>query len=132
MNLVRGTLARGEGGVRFVAEGDALAVALPAAQAVALAAAVGRPAVLGVRPEHLVPVTTANADAIAAFAVPLRLDAVEPLGNEVLLYGRVGAAELTARVMPGPRLPAPGETVALAPDPERLHLFDAATGLALG
>ena len=132
MNLVRGALVRGDGGPRFVAEGDALALAIPPGRVAALGdvpAGDGRPVVLGVRPEHLVPV---RGEDPRLAAVPLRLDAVEPLGNEVLLYGRLGAAELTARVAPGSRLPAPGETIALAPEPAHLHLFDAATGLAIG
>ena len=131
MNLVRGTLARGDGGLRFVADDDAIAIAVPESHAAALGDAVGRSVVLGVRPEHLVPATAEDAGGTGPVAVPLRLDAVEPLGNEVLLHGRIGVAELTARVAPGARLPAPGETVALLPDTRHLHLFDAATGLAL-
>jgi multiple sugar transport system ATP-binding protein len=132
MNLVRGTLARADGGIRFEGEHGAVVLAVPPARAAALGAHAGRPVVLGVRPEHLLP---ADGDAPAAPGsarpLALRLDAVEPLGNEVLLHGRAGDAELTARVPPGAALPAPGDTVALVPDARQAHLFDADSGLAL-
>ena len=127
MNLVRGTLTGAGDGARFAAEGGTFAVPLPSALAAAAAANGARPVVLGVRPEHLVPVDGDGRDG----AVALRLDAVEPLGNEVLLYGRAGPAELTARTAPSGRLPAPGDTVTLAADPHHVHLFDAESGLAL-
>ncbi|HEU4630098.1 MAG TPA: sn-glycerol-3-phosphate ABC transporter ATP-binding protein UgpC [Gemmatimonadaceae bacterium] len=127
MNLVNGVLQRtAEHGLRFQGDGGAFELALPA-DAADIGARGTRPATLGVRPEHLAPV-----DAARPGAIRLQLDAVEPLGNEVLLHGRVGELDLTARVIPGPRLPAPGEVVALVPDATHVHLFDRESGLRLG
>ena len=128
MNLVHGTLARGDGGLRFHADGGGVTVPIGATRAAGLDVTPGRAVVLGVRPEHLLP---ADADSTAGGTIPLQLDAVEPLGNEVLLHGRAGAVDMTARVAPGGRLPVPGDIVPLVPDARHVHLFYADSGLAL-
>jgi multiple sugar transport system ATP-binding protein len=127
MNLVPGVLQRTpEHGLRFQADGGAFDLPLPT-DATDLPEHRTRPVTLGVRPEHLMPV-----DAGAPGALRLALDAVEPLGNEVLLHGRVGTLDLTVRAVPGARLPAPGEEVAIVPDARQVHLFDRESGLRLG
>ncbi len=60
--------------------------------------------------------------------LPLQLDAVEPLGNEILLHGRIATQDLTARVAPMPVPPKPGERVILAVDSAGAHIFDATSG----
>jgi multiple sugar transport system ATP-binding protein len=52
------------------------------------------------------------------------------MGNETIVTLRASAHELVARVPPRP-LPAPGETVTVAIDAARAHLFDAETGAVL-
>jgi ABC-type sugar transport system ATPase subunit len=79
-----------------------------------------------VRPEHVALVAAA-----APGASSWRLDLVEPMGSEAVLYASSGAHEITARVAPV-GLPAPGTTIALAPDPAKVHLFDATSGERLG
>ncbi|HEX5580871.1 MAG TPA: sn-glycerol-3-phosphate ABC transporter ATP-binding protein UgpC [Gemmatimonadaceae bacterium] len=119
MNLLRGRLESVPDGARFVAAGGAPVLPLPAATR-----APSGEVIVGLRPEHLRPATRAPA---GAPTLDLVLDAVEPLGNEVLLHGRSGEHELTARIAPGV-LPRVGEVVPLAVDVERAHLFDAASG----
>jgi multiple sugar transport system ATP-binding protein len=113
---------------RVVADGGAPVVSLAPEIARSLpAGAAGRRVTLGIRPEDVALV----ADPAAPGAAPWRLDLVEPMGNESVLYASLGAHEITARVAPGTP-PEPGTTVALAPNPARVHLFDAATGERLG
>jgi multiple sugar transport system ATP-binding protein len=100
------------------------AVGLPLPAPVQRAAA-GRDVLLGVRPEHVR--VRAEPPRPDEAALALTMDFVEPLGHEVLVHGRRDELELAARVAPQP-LPAPGEPVTFAFDPERLRLFDAATG----
>ena len=79
--------------------------------------------VLGVRPEHIDLAATGG----WAFAV----ETVELLGAERLLYGKVGGESVTVRIEEGRTYPKPGETAQIAPRPDRLHWFDAATGKRL-
>ncbi len=101
--------------------------------------------IMGIRPEAL----------RAAFhggpTIEFEVDVVEPLGDEVLVHGTVAGetaegeqateeerllahvssrAVMTARLEPTQR-PRPGSRVEMGFDSEAVHLFDAATGLAL-
>jgi len=84
-----------------------------------LAGAAGRRLRAGVRPEDL---------RVEAQGMPARVTLVEPTGAEtyVLVQGAFG--EFTLR-LPGASAHRPGDALAIAFDPARLHLFDAATGL---
>lgn len=84
---------------------------------------------MGVRPEDIYVAGGGRANATEA-VVTLRLDAVEPMGNEVFLHTRNPEHELTARVEPQP-LPEPGQPIGLAFDLEKLHFFDAGSGAVL-
>jgi multiple sugar transport system ATP-binding protein len=122
MNFVGGEIV-GDGVPRFRARRGTFEVPIAGGRASALeaphAGASGREVILGVRPEDI-----RVAGANDAHAVRMRLDLVEPMGNEILLHASAGEHELTARVAPQP-LPTPGQEVALALDAARLHFFDA-------
>jgi multiple sugar transport system ATP-binding protein len=79
--------------------------------------------VAGLRPEDL-ELASSGAPGAHLGAV---LELVEPVGNETFLTARAGEVELVLRTPP--QTPARvGEHVTLSFRPERLHLFDAATG----
>jgi multiple sugar transport system ATP-binding protein len=80
---------------------------------------------LGVRPEHLVPVSSGRAPARAAI-MRARLELIEPLGSEVLLHVRSADGELTARVAPD-ATPTVGTEIDLAVDLAKAHYFDPTT-----
>ncbi|MBM4131702.1 sn-glycerol-3-phosphate ABC transporter ATP-binding protein UgpC [bacterium] len=123
MNFLQGRLER-QDGLRFVTEGGE-AVALPPAFRPA-AAAVGRPAILGIRPEHLPP---APAGAPAGFTAPVQV--VESLGNETMVHVGFGGGAVVVR--------CPGQAAAVVDRPlglnlraEGIRLFEAdERGLAL-
>ena len=92
-----------------------------------LDAAVDSRAVLGVRPEDL---SLADADTDADAAIEATVTVTEPLGDSLLLECRVGDDRLKTRASPRSNVRS-GDTVALTPDPDRLHLFDVETGTAL-
>jgi sn-glycerol 3-phosphate transport system ATP-binding protein len=81
---------------------------------------------VGIRPEHLTAAKGGDA------ALPLRVELIEPLGAETLVYGRLSGdgAELTARVH-GEAALEPGATLNLTVEPRHLHLFDRASGARL-
>ena len=100
---------------------------LPLPDGDGLDAAVDSRAVLGVRPEDL---SLADADVDADAAIEATVTVTEPLGDSLLLECRVGDDRLKTQASPRSDVRS-GDTVALTPDPDRLHLFDAETGTAL-
>ena len=82
--------------------------------------------VVGIRPEHL---------DITAAGWALRVEALEMLGAERLVYGRwshgAGNEVVIIRTEESHAVPALGSTIHVSPRQDRLHLFDAATGKRL-
>jgi multiple sugar transport system ATP-binding protein len=79
------------------------------------------------RPEHL---RLLDATSSATDTIPGTIDVVENLGHETYVF--VGTAEgRLCLVVDRDRRPRVGENVALAVDPVRVHMFDAASGARL-
>jgi multiple sugar transport system ATP-binding protein len=128
MNFVSGEIVSDGGVVRFVSggsNGEGYAIVPDTTIARSLAPHAGQRVILGVRPED-VAIASSGDDAI-----PARLDFVEQMGNEEFVHAVAGTYELTARIPPQ-RLPDPGGTIALAPNPRKLHFFDATTEERIG
>ncbi len=114
MNLLQGQAD----GSRFTV--GAATFALPAA------APRSGPLTLGARPEH------AEIDANGIW--PLKVEVLEMLGAERLVYGRLGGsagAPFTLRIDGMLTPPKAGDTLHLHVAPERLHWFDSQTGQRL-
>src|SRR5438552_13158949 len=77
--------------------------------------------ILGLRPEH----TALSRNGAAGW--PLKVEMIEMLGAERLVYGRLGDALFTVRVDGTLSPPQPGDVVSLQMAPEHLHWFDATT-----
>ena len=81
----------------------------------------GRAVIYGVRPEHF---TIADDGAEAVVQV------VEPTGSEIQIIAKLGGADIVAAFRQ--RLSfKPGDKIRLKPDPQCVHLFDAASGQRL-
>jgi sn-glycerol 3-phosphate transport system ATP-binding protein len=109
MNLIKGQADSS----RFTAGGQSLALPAAAPRSGEL--------ILGLRPEH----TELSQNGSGGW--PLKVEALEMLGAERLVYGRVGETLFTVRLdatLPPPKV---GDVVALTTTPEHLHWFDAAT-----
>jgi sn-glycerol 3-phosphate transport system ATP-binding protein len=76
---------------------------------------------LGVRPEH------ADIAGQTGTTWPLKVEMLEMLGAERLVYGKLGDAPFTLRMESTEAAPKPGQTVPLHVAPAQLHWFDAAT-----
>ena len=73
---------------------------------------------MGVRPEHADPAGT---------GWQLRVDVVEMLGAERLVYGHLGDAPFTVRLDATLPAPAAGGTLAFGVQPRHVHWFDPQT-----
>jgi multiple sugar transport system ATP-binding protein len=83
-----------------------------------------REIVLGVRPEDLQPVASHES------VLEAKVEVIEPVGNEVFLNLRFGDNTLVSRVPPQ-HMPAPSTSVHLGFNTDRLHFFDAESGLRI-
>jgi len=88
----------------------------------------GRQVVLGIRPEHI----HVAGDAVRGTAAPVDavVDVVEPIGHESIVYATAGRERLVAIFDPH-ETPRAGDRIALLIDADALHVFDAATEMAV-
>lgn len=123
MNFLNGEMVRKEGGFWFVGDaGEQLQ--LPPAQADRFGKAVGRPVVLGIRPEHTLESGFPNA------MLQLSVKSIEPLGPYTLVNGNIGSMNFTAQVESELKV-SPEDTLEISIDMDKIHLFDQATELAI-
>lgn len=123
MNFVRGSIKHGH----FVSN-EGFSLPLPSAATKPLCG----PAIYGVRPEHF-RLTSRDAEG----AVPVEVVVVEPMGSETQVVVRKpgaapGSGEKTQDLVCvfRERISAkPGETIYVAPEAGKVHLFDADSGL---
>ena len=117
MNFLPGTLRR-TAGAPHVELTDGTQIEAPR-----LAGGVdGQPIVFGTRPEHLTLASTGG--------IPAKVVVMEPTGMDTFVACRHEGVELSA-VFRERHDFAPGSTIRLLPDPQRAHLFDAASGQRL-
>ena len=114
MNVMAGTLKRGEGLAWVEAEGQRWPVTPPAA------GEHGQAVHVGVRPGDLELATDGQ-------GIPAQVIVVEPTGAETELLLQVGASRLTV-VLHGRTRAQPDDRVFLRVDPAKAHVFDADTG----
>ena len=92
-------------------------------------AAAGRPAVYGVRPEHL-QLVHPGANSGGHQGVNMAVQVVEPTGSETQVHGRIGGLPVMGAFRE--RVQArPGDPLAVTADPALVHLFDPETGWRL-
>jgi sn-glycerol 3-phosphate transport system ATP-binding protein len=127
MNLLPGQAD----GARFTVGGQTIALPASAPRAGAVT--------LGVRPEHA-DMQTLDSTHNAVVGWPMKVDMLEMLGAERLVYGHLGAATpsgeagapFTLRIE-GTRVPPkPGDVVSLRVRPEHLHWYDSSSGERVG
>jgi sn-glycerol 3-phosphate transport system ATP-binding protein/multiple sugar transport system ATP-binding protein len=126
MNVLSGKLSKKSG--RWTVEGDGLSVPLDE-ERFGASLVEGKSVSFGLRPHDLGPARNG-----AASVGELKVDVVEALGFEAFAHGWVRSAGPTIVV----RLDAvearnarPGSALPLAIEAEKVHLFDAVTGIAL-
>ena len=118
INLMPGEVAA-VNGAPVVRSGE-LSLPLPPSFAVEA----GRKVVYGIRPEHL----RLSAD---GSGLPAKISVVEPTGPEIHIYADMAGKEICAVTRDRPELGS-GMNLHLTPMPDRVLLFDQATGKAIG
>jgi len=129
MNMVPVTV-RAEGD-KLIADAGAFSVELPSSRAEAVKLEVGKPCVLGIRPESiydknlegLVKPTSGNVVAVG-------VDVIEPLGNDVEVYLTAGEHQLIAMIDNKTKAKV-GEKLDVIFDMDKSHLFDKETEKAV-
>jgi multiple sugar transport system ATP-binding protein len=131
MNFFRGSLHGEDGRVRFVEDnpGTPLSIALDADLARKSTGYLGKPVILGIRPEAVRDTLTSSSPEPGCTA-DVKVEVSEPMGSETLLYLDTGATSFIARVNPTDRFDS-GQKIQVTFDLGHAHLFDPATELAL-
>jgi multiple sugar transport system ATP-binding protein len=109
-----------------------MALRLPETRWKALGGMGGRPTVLGLRPEHIVPIGGGADKPEQQAAVAATVDLVEPFGAEVHARLRLETGiELVSRASGREPFPLAGAVTVIL-DLGNSHFFDAATGRRIG
>jgi multiple sugar transport system ATP-binding protein len=116
MNFLKGTIRLGDKPT-FKIDGG---ISLPLASAPA--GSDGRPAIYGIRPEHL---TLGGPN-----GMPAEISVLEPTGQETQVFAKLGEQKIVA-VFHQRMSAKPGETLPMSPDVASAHLFDEKTGARL-
>jgi len=119
MNFVKAMVSGG-----FLVFGNAVRLPLTSSSIAKPEALEGRGVIVGIRPEHFLPV------AEAGLMLSGDVEVVEPLGSDTLIHFKFAETVLNARMPPELR-PEPGSVLVVGIDPRRMHIFDAETERAL-
>ncbi len=128
MNFLDVTL-QGEGD-KLYAVTPSFKMRVPDAAARGISNYVNQTITLGVRPEHLVERSRLDGSAPPDATIPVTVDVVELLGNEIFVYLTNGSTVLTSRMPPDVRLER-GKQIEVAAEPDKLHFFDPKTDAAI-
>jgi multiple sugar transport system ATP-binding protein len=85
---------------------------------------------MGIRPEHLTERSHLPQHAVEGSLIPVTVDVVELLGNEIFVYLTNRGGTLTARMDPDIKLER-GQQIEVAAERDKLHFFDPATDAAI-
>ena len=127
MNFITGRVTNGGDGLIFD-EGN-IRLPLPAAHGAGLQDHLDRDVVLGIRPEDIHDPDTMGRS-VDAVEIDAKVEVVEPMGNEVLLYLTTGKSSFVARVDPM-HMPVVEQQVKLAVEISKAHFFDQETEISL-
>jgi multiple sugar transport system ATP-binding protein len=122
MNLVEGRLV-GAADEVFLESGD-FRLAIPGARRRGLSGSIGREVIAGIRPEHIA--ARGSGEPPNGNDLPARVDVVERLGSDAILYLLAGRNRLVAKTAFRPEL-QPGRAIDASLDLDHLHLFDPKT-----
>lgn len=127
MNFFEATLVEFNDGLYVEATG--FRVMVPADKRAGWETALGRPVILGIRPEDIHDANYVPAN-ITAARVEATVDVIEPVGNAAFLYLKSGGDEYIARVDPRTRAEIEARLIMVV-NADNMHLFDGKTEFAI-
>ncbi|WP_257453540.1 ABC transporter ATP-binding protein [Archangium lipolyticum] len=105
-------------------EGDGFKLPVPQSLRAVTAGKGGRKLKVGIRPDNIIaPTVTARGETAP---LEVKVDLVEPLGNEVIVHSRLAEHSIVFR-LPPQHTPETGAKMQVVVELEALHLFDAET-----
>jgi multiple sugar transport system ATP-binding protein len=125
MNFLRCRVEQNGVGMR-VRLSDTVSLPVPEAKSAPCKSAIGKELIFGLRPEHVT--EPRREDQQGQFAA--KLDVVEPMGMETMVYFTIDGQEVCGRVDPGSAT-GPGEQMKLCANMEHMHLIDPQSGAVL-
>jgi len=128
MNFLDVTLQASDGRIYAVTPGFKMRV--PDEKARSMQQYIGQSVTLGVRPEHLQERSRIEGRTAPDATIPVTVDVIELLGNEIFVYLNNESTTLTARMDPDIKLER-GQKIEVAAEPARLHFFDPKTDLVV-
>jgi multiple sugar transport system ATP-binding protein len=129
MNFLPARMEKSAGGGLSVHVDGGPSFDVPAERNARYQGAVGRKLLLGLRPEHM-PAATELSNRANVGQFDVRLDVIEPMGMETLVYFHFGPIQVCARVEPTAAGEA-GQMMRLAADLNHMHLIDSESGRVL-
>jgi len=121
MNFSEGKLVQ-ENGLTFKSKGNDLSLKLNDSLSERLKNYLGKSLWLGIRPEDIYDAVSFKRNNSAK--IDIRLEVVEPMGNEIFLYFTIDSSQFVARI-PAREKPNPNTNMTLSFDLDKLHFFDA-------
>jgi multiple sugar transport system ATP-binding protein len=108
---------------------DAISLPVPAERTKSYKPYVDKELELGLRPEHITEARSQDGGRdLVTFET--RIDVVEPMGNDTMVYFMIEGRDVCARVRPRAACD-PGESMTLMADMSHMHLIDPATKLVI-
>ncbi len=129
MNLLPGEIGQSNG--QLAITGPDLDIPLPDALAQAARSSNATKVLLGVRPEDIIPEGTWDHGTAAPNKMTATIEVVEHMGNRQFVYLGHEGTTLTGE-FPAEADARPDQKVTVVFDPDKLHLFDESTGVAIG
>jgi multiple sugar transport system ATP-binding protein len=120
MNFFNAKLERGDGGLR--AKGSGFSLPVPATKVSAYERYLGKPVILGIRPEDIHDPDFAPPGIFAA-PVEAKVDVTELMGNEIQLYLVIDGSSFVARVDPRTKATM-GSKMKVTMNMDNMHLFE--------
>ncbi len=128
MNFLEGKISNNEG-IHFSSTGGGLSIKLNENYQNTLNPYINKKIWMGIRPEDIYD-TSSNFSQPNGIKMEVKLDVLEPMGNEIFLYFTVDDQQFIART-PAREMPSAGSVKNIIFDTDKLHFFDAETEKAL-